>query len=257
MTKRYGGIDLSGQRILVTGAAQGIGHGLAQTFADWGADVALADLDQVKVDAASHTAAVHAQGRILGLEMNVTDESSVAAAFDRVCLEWDCIDLLVNSAGVLSVANVAEMPLSEWSRIMNVNATGVFLASRAMVQRLQAARRPGSIVSLASIAGKRGDPGLAHYSASKFAVVGFTQALAREVGLHDITVNAICPGVVKTGMIETLEKSTEMSSDAWVSKQAINRPQTPADIAFAAAFLHLSRAITGQSINVDGGSVFN
>lgn len=257
MTDKAARIDLSGQRILVTGAAQGIGYGMALSFADWGADVVLTDLDQAAVDKARNAAASRADGRFLGLAMNVMDENSVVAVFDRVWRDWNSIDLLVNCAGVLSVENVADMTLAEWNRVMTVNATGVFVASREMVRRLRAAGSPGSVVSLASIAGKRGDPGLAHYSASKFAVVGFTQALAREVGAYDITVNAICPGVVRTRMIETLEKGSEVSSERWVAQQAIRRPQTPEDIAFATAFLHLSRAVTGQSINVDGGSVFN
>ena len=108
-----------------------------------------------------------------------------------------------------------------------------------------------------SIAGKVGEPGLAHYAASKFAVVGFTQALAREIACHDITVNAVCPGVVATPMIDELAKGWGMSIEAMVGKQAIHRAQTPDEVAAAVMFLHANRSITGQALNVDGGTVFS
>ena len=251
-----GRFDLSGQRVFVTGAAQGIGLGVAAAFVDWGAHVALADLQSHKVDAAVDALTKDAAGRVMGAALDVTDEASVTAALGAVWDAWGGIDLTVNCAGLLSVAQVATLELSEWRRVMEVNATGVFLVSREAVRRMQAAGRPGSIVSLASIAGKRGDPGLAHYSASKFAVVGFTQALAREVGGSDIMVNAICPGVVETQMIADLAAGSGADTGEWIAHQAIPRAQTPHDIAFAVGFLHLSRAITGQALLVDGGTLF-
>lgn len=249
--------DLSGHRVLITGAAQGIGYGIAECFLDWGASVALADLKADRVETARATLAGEAGARVVAAPLDVTDETSVSAAFGSLWRDWGGVDLTVNCAGILSVANVADLTLSDWRRVMDVNATGVFVVSREAVRRMLAAGQPGSIVSLASIAGKRGDPRLAHYSASKFAVVGFTQALAREVGGNDITVNAICPGVVKTQMIADLASGSGTDTDDWITHQAIPRAQTPADIAFAAGFLHLSRAVTGQSLLVDGGTLFS
>lgn len=249
--------ELAGHSILVTGAAQGIGHGISETFLEWGAQVSLADLDADKVAQSSRNLSAHYGEHVAGIGMDVTDEASVATGLDESWSRFGKLDLVVNCAGILTYSKVAEMTLAAWERTLRINSTGVFLVSRRFVQRLQQEKRQGSIVSLSSIAGKRGDPGLAHYSASKFAVIGFTQALAREVGDDDITVNAICPGVVRTAMIDTLARKTGTSSDAWIEQQAIKRAQTPRDIAFAAAFLHLSRAVTGQSLVVDGGSVFS
>jgi meso-butanediol dehydrogenase/(S,S)-butanediol dehydrogenase/diacetyl reductase len=163
----------------------------------------------------------------------------------------------VNNAGVLSVRPVLEMELSEWRRILDVNATGTFLVSRKAARLMVAGGKGGSIVSVASIAGKQGDALLAHYSASKFAVVGFTQALARELGIHGITVNAICPGVVETQMIQDFSTGSAKPVQQMVEAQVLKRPQTPREIAMAVAFLHANRAVTGQAINVDGGSLFH
>lgn len=189
--------------------------------------------------------------------VDVTDEAAVEAGVEAASAALGGIDLLVNNAGVLSVSPVVDLQLSEWRRILEVNATGVFLTSRAMVRALLRDRRGGSIVNIASIGGKRGDPGIAHYAASKFAVIGFTQALAREVAGNDILVNAVCPGVVETQMIADMATQARVSPTDWIRNQSIQRSQTPRDIAFAAAFLHRSRAMTGQAINVDGGTVFN
>jgi meso-butanediol dehydrogenase/(S,S)-butanediol dehydrogenase/diacetyl reductase len=249
-------IALEGQRVLITGAARGLGRGMAEVFAAWGASVGIADLDAAGATEAlaplRRTGAAFWAGA-----MDVTDPQSVARGVDACWEALGGIDLLVNNAGILTVANVVDLDPAEWRRVMEVNATGVFLVSQAVVRRLIVARRPGSVVSIASIAGRRGDPGLAHYSASKFAVIGFTQALAREVATHDITVNAVCPGVVRTAMIDTLARGASVAVEDWISKQTIRRSQTPDDIALAAAFLHCSRAVTGQAVNVDGGSIFS
>jgi meso-butanediol dehydrogenase/(S,S)-butanediol dehydrogenase/diacetyl reductase len=149
------------------------------------------------------------------------------------------------------------MDAGEWRRVLEVNATGTFLASRAVARRLVVEGRPGSIVSIASIAGKRGDPQLAHYSASKFAIVGLTQALARELAEHDVTVNAVCPGLVETQMIEQVAAGWNTSVERMLDAQAIHRPQTADEIADAVAFLHRNRSVTGQAINVDGGTIFD
>jgi NAD(P)-dependent dehydrogenase (short-subunit alcohol dehydrogenase family) len=149
------------------------------------------------------------------------------------------------------------MELTEWRQVLEVNITGTFLISRKAARLMIAARTQGSIVSISSIAGKVGDPLLAHYSASKFAVIGFTQALARELGTYGITVNAICPGVVETQMIRDLSVGSATPVEHMLQAQAIKRPQTPREIAMTIALLYLNRAMTGQSINVDGGSVFH
>ena len=239
-------LDLAGLRVLVTGAGRGLGLGVATALARWGARVGVADITLAAPDFAAWSGT-----------MDVTDEAAVATG---VAACWDAlggIDLLVNNAGVLFVSTVADMAAAEWRRVMEVNATGTFLVSQAVVRRMIAHDRGGSIVSVASIAGKRGDPGLAHYSASKFAVIGFTQALAREVGRHGIRVNAVCPGVVETAMIDDLAAQSGVSVSDWLERQAIPRSQTPEEIGWVVASLHGATAVTGQAINVDGGTLFH
>ncbi len=251
-----GRIDLSGQRILVTGAGRGLGRGMAEAFSSWGASVGVADLAPEGV-AETLERIRRPDAQFWAGTLDVTDEASVADTVERCSAGLGGIDLLINNAGVLSVSSVTDLTLAEWRRVMDVNATGVFLMSRAVVRYMIAAQQPGSVVSISSIAGKRGDPGLAHYSASKFAVVGFTQALAREVARHGILVNALCPGVVETPMIADLSRAASVPVAQWLGHQAIGRSQTPEDIAFAAAFLHRSRAVTGQALNIDGGTLFH
>jgi NAD(P)-dependent dehydrogenase (short-subunit alcohol dehydrogenase family) len=149
------------------------------------------------------------------------------------------------------------MELTEWRRVLDVNATGTFLTARAVAKHMIKAGTAGSIVPVASVGGKLGTPMLAHYNASKFAVIGLTQVLAKELGPHGITVNAVCPGVVETEMIAQLAESRNEPLTEMLRKQIVQRPQTPAEIALAIAHLHLNRAITGQAVNVDGGTIFH
>jgi meso-butanediol dehydrogenase/(S,S)-butanediol dehydrogenase/diacetyl reductase len=198
-----------------------------------------------------------AGGRAWSSPMDVTDEGEVDSAISWAADTLGGIDLVINAAGVLSVAPVVDLEAREWRRVLEVNATGAFLVSRAAARIMIEAARPASIVSIASIAGKIGEPGLAHYAASKFALVGFTQALARELAPHGITVNAVCPGVVATPMLEQLSTQWRVSIEAMLAQQAIRRPQSAEDIAMTIVFLHSNRSVTGQAINVDGGTVFS
>lgn len=241
---------------MVTGAAGGLGRGIALGLAARGAAVVAVDID---ADGTAQTARMieDAGGRAWSRRLDVTDEAEVSSAVGWAADRLGGLDLMVNSAGVLSVAPVVELAAREWRRVLEVNATGVFLVSRAAARIMIAQARPASIVSVASIAAKIGEPGLAHYAASKFALIGFTQALARELAPHEITVNAVCPGVVATAMIDELSSKWHVSIAEMVAQQAIRRPQSPEDIVMAIAFLHASRSVTGQAINVDGGTVFS
>jgi meso-butanediol dehydrogenase/(S,S)-butanediol dehydrogenase/diacetyl reductase len=242
--------------VVVTGAGQGLGRGIALALAARGGRVVALD---VNADGAAETARMieDAGGSARSSRMDVTDEGEVGSAIGWAADRLDGLDLVINGAGVLSVAPVVDLEAREWRRVLEVNATGAFLVSRAAARLMIEAARPASIVSIASIAGKIGEPGLAHYAASKFALVGFTQALARELAPHDITVNAVCPGVVATPMIEELSSQWHVSVEGMLAQQAIRRPQSTEDIAMAIAFLHACRSVTGQAINVDGGTVFS
>ncbi len=247
--------ELDGAAAAVTGAGRGLGRGIALSLAARGARVAALDVDAGSVQETARLIQ-RAGGTSSAARMDVTDEAEVQAGIAWAAGQLSGLDLVVNGAGVLSVAHVVDLEAAEWRRVLEVNVTGAFLVSRAAARIMITAARPASIISIASVAGKTGEPGLAHYAASKFALVGFTQALARELAPHQITVNAVCPGVVLTPMIDQLADKWQMSIDDLLDTQAIHRPQTPDDIALAIAFLHASRSVTGQAINVDGGTVF-
>lgn len=254
--------SLVGKVALVTGAGRGIGQGIALSLAKAGADLVLADYDiRIAEEAA---AAVRALGRrAVALQVDVGQPDSVQAMIEQVREHFGRLDVAVNNAGVVSLGKVAELPVSEWDRIMNINARGVFLCCQAEL-RLMREHNFGRIINLASIAGKVGFPDLSHYSASKFAVIGFSNAFAKEVAREGITVNALCPGVVGTGMWRGEEglsgrwaEPGETEEQSWERHQVALLPQgeaqTVEDMGQLAVYLACAPHVTGQAIAVDGG----
>ena len=248
--------DFAGQGTLVTGAGRGIGRGIAEALAGWGARVAVTDIDGD--NAAATMAAIEAAGgEGFHRALDVTDAAAMAGVAAKCDDPFGGIDLLVANASVLSVIPVVDLDPGEWRRVLDVNATGAFIAAQAVARLMIGRARPASIVCMASISGKKGTCGLAHYTASKFAVVGLTQCLAMELAEHDILVNAICPGIVETDMVAKMSREADVPVSQWIGGQLIKQPQIPADIARMVAYMHCSRAITGQAIYVDGGKVFH
>lgn len=249
---------LAGRTALVTGAATGIGAAIAAALAGAGARVAVTDRD---AEAAARLAASlpHATAHAL----DVTDAMATEAAFDAAEEALGRIDLVCANAGVSTMARVTDLTEAEWDANMAVNAKGVFLTNREAVRRWLARGTKGVIVNTASLAAKVGAPLLAHYSASKFAVVGFTQALAREVAASGIRANCVCPGFVRTGMqarevlweAELTSRTPEAVLGAYIAQTPLGRIEVADDVAGAVVFLasDLSRFMTGQALNVDGG----
>jgi meso-butanediol dehydrogenase/(S,S)-butanediol dehydrogenase/diacetyl reductase len=252
---------LAGQVAIVTGSAQGIGAGIATTLGHCGATVVIADLNGDK--AAEQAKELGNLGiTAIGVEHDVTDTASSDALVQTVTAEFGRIDVLVNNAGISGRVPLAEMDDRAWDLMIGVNLTGVQRTTRAVVPIMQA-QRSGSIVSISSVVGRSGKANMTHYSASKFGVVGFTQALAHELAPYAVRVNAICPGIVRTAMwdaelaeiVEATGVTTEEAWDGALTTVPLRRPQTPEDIGYAAAFLssHIGANITGQALNVDGG----
>jgi meso-butanediol dehydrogenase / (S,S)-butanediol dehydrogenase / diacetyl reductase len=249
---------LAGKRALVTGAASGIGRAIVRALAGAGARIAVTD----KNDAAAEALAHDTEGAIAAA-LDVASAAETAKVFDQVFAAFGGLDILCANAGISTMNPVTELTEAEWDSNMTVNAKGVFLSNQAAVRRWLAAKAPGVIVNTASLAGKIGAPFLAHYSASKFAVVGFTQALAREVSKDDIRVNCVCPGFVRTSMQEReiawegklRGMTTEAVRAEYVSLTPLARIQEPEDVADIVLFLasDLSRFLTGEAVNASGG----
>jgi meso-butanediol dehydrogenase / (S,S)-butanediol dehydrogenase / diacetyl reductase len=268
-------MTLTNKVALVTGGGRGIGRGIALALAQAGADVAIAEVERIDsaaqqyraatlsgVQAAEQTVAdVRTQGRRgLAIPADVTKWSDVTAMVEATVQHFGGLDVLVCNAGVVHVSPVEKLSEEAFDLTLAVNVKGVFLSCKAAIPALK--QRPGaSIINIASVAGKNGAPGMAHYCASKFAVVGFTNSLAKELARHGIRANAICPGILRTQMWEYLAEEfrgpNEDKEVAWrrytQTLIPLGRPQTPEDIGQLAVFLASASNVTGQAINVDGG----
>lgn len=244
--------DLSGQTAIVTGAARGIGEAIAQRLAEAGAAVVVADID---LEGARRTASSIGErtGREAhALYMDVTRVGSVNAGVAEVLERLGRIDILVNNAGIAGrAAPLWEQTDEDWQRVMAVNLTGVFLCCRAVIEPMRR-RRYGRIVNIASIAGKEGNPNMSAYSAAKAGVIGFTKALAKEVALEGICVNAVTPAVVQTPILEQL---TPEQVAYMTSRIPMRRPGTPEEIAAVVHFLSSPDCsfVTGQVYDASGG----
>lgn len=264
---------------VVTGAGRvaGIGRAVAEHLVRAGHRVVLTDLGEragaVAADVPGATeleqtvASLAPLGDVTAYACDVRDEDAVEGLFDAVLASHGRVDVLVNNAGLSAgLRPVVDLSLAEWQLNVDVMATGVFLCSRAAARRMVAAGRGGRIVTVASQAGKTGIPELAAYSSAKFAAIGFTQALALELGAHGITVNAVCPGTIDTPLNEV----DGGIYDVYATRAGLERQEykrrivrhipagrlgTPDDVAAAVAFLVSDAAafITGEALNVTGG----
>ena len=263
-------MDVTDLVAVVTGGGRGIGRGIVLALARNGADVVIADID---MESAAATAAEAADlgSRSRTVEMDVTEQESVDAAVQDALDHFGRIDVLANNAGVVSApgwTGRVDENEADWDIVYEVNVKGVARVTNAVSPGMKE-RRFGKIINIASVAGRRGNPGLSAYSASKAACISVTQASALDLAPYNINVNVICPGLLWTPMWDVLatrqialfeDASARTPREQFESMVArstpLGREQTPEDIGNLAAFLSSQHArnITGQAINVNGGS---
>jgi NAD(P)-dependent dehydrogenase (short-subunit alcohol dehydrogenase family) len=246
-----------GLSVVVTGGAHGIGRASALRFAAEGANVAVLDVRPGEgEEVAAECARAGGEGRYY--HCDVTDPGSVAEAVRRVVADLDAIDVLHANAGRLRAGTVLETDLGEWTRILSVNVTGMYLIIRETVPVMQKGGG-GAIVTTGSISGLFGEPALTAYTASKAAVVNMTRSLAVDFAGSRIRVNCVCPGWVDTGFNDPQFEHDQMTAEdiaALIDRTVPMRRQgEPAEMAAAVAFLASADAsyITGQTLVVDGG----
>ena len=242
---------IKGKVAIVTGAAAGIGAGVGRLFAAEGAHVFLVDLDGAGVKKVA--ADVQAEGgSAFGFEANARDREAMAKVVEDAITRFGRIDVLINNAGIYPRQPFLEMTEEHWDTMQDVNMKSVFHCSKLVMPHM-VRQRAGAIVNIASVTFFTGLAPLTHYVASKGAIIGFTRALAREMGEHNVHVNCITPGAIETeGERKLMSKE---QSDTFMAVQSLKRRIGPLDVARVCLFLssELSDAMTGQTLNVDGG----
>ena len=239
--------------VIVTGAAAGIGAGVARLFAAEGAHVFLVDVDGPQVKHVA-TKLQEEGGSTFAFEADVRDRAAMASVVADAVSRFGRIDTLVNNAGVYPRQAFLEMTEDQWDAIQDINLKSVFHCTKLVLPHM-IRQRSGAIINISSVTFFLGLKNLTHYIASKGAIVGFTRALAREIGEHDVRVNCITPGAVETeGERKIVSKE---QADGVMELQSLKRRISPLDIARVCLFLAspLSGGMTGQTLNVDGGWV--
>ena len=247
MTKRFGQ-----KKVLVTGAAVGLGLAIAQRFLDEGARVALTDLRREAVEGAVSALNADAE-QIAALAFDVRNAEAVTAGLAAAWDRFDGLDILINNAGIYPAHGVLEMDEADWDAVLETNLKGPFLVSQAFARRLVEQERPGAIVNITSGSAHRARFGAAHYSASKAGLEMLTRSLALELARNYIRVNAVSPSFIDTQ--SPLSPTTADYADAIQATRPWPRHGTPEDIAQAVAYLCSDEAewITGTTLRVDGG----
>lgn len=247
-------MTLNGEIALVTGASRGIGQAIALELGRRGATV---------LGTATTPAGAEAVGRLLadndirgrGYVLDVTSNASIEAVLTEATQAFGAPTILVNNAGITRDNLLLRMSEEEWDAILDTNLKSVYRMTKAVLRGMTKARK-GRIISIGSVVGATGNPGQANYAAAKAGLVGFTKALAREVGSRNITVNAVAPGFIETDMTRAL---SEPQRQALLEQIPLGRLGTPGDVAQAVAFLASPQAgyITGATLHVNGGMYMN
>lgn len=251
-------MKLAGKVALVTGAARGIGRGIAEVFAEEGADVAVNDIEITAEGAESVVSWIRSKGRrSIAVKANVSDRAAVEAMFEKVWEELGPIDILVNNAGVETIVPFLELTDEQWEYVTDVNLRGPWLCSQVFCRHVVAAGRKGNIVNIGSIQAAKILPGRTHYAPSKLAIEALTRNTSAEMTPRGIRVNCVHPGFIATDMTAWIVKNPDILP-AVVAQISVGRPGQPRDIGKVVAFFasEESEYVTGESIHVDGGWIF-
>ncbi len=247
-------IDLKGKTVAITGASQGIGKAIAEVFAESGANLILLSRNEEKLKANSQK--LKAEYHIL----DVSNQEQVKKIFNEI----ESVDILVNNAGIFFTSSVIDMDTSKWKELLDINLNGAMYCTKAVLPKMTN-NKYGKIINISSTSGKHGEAFSSAYNASKFALIGFTQAVALEAARSNITVNAICPGWTETQMAEDILHDEKYASLTGIPKEElkmtsleavpIGRYVHPKEVGYLALYLasEYANAITGQSINICGG----
>ena len=255
---------LEGKVAIITGAASGIGRGMAQRFASEGAKVVIADLEQARPESAAAEIAAATRGQLLGLVTDVTNEDSVEKAVARTIREYGGVDILCSNAGNQIIGGVHELAFSDWKKIMAVHLDGAFLTTRACLRHMYNAGRGGSIIYTGSVHSKLASLLKAPYVTAKHGILGLCRAVAKEGAPYGVRAHVICPGFARTPLVEKqipeqakiLNISEQDVVEKVMLKDTVDKQFTSTDeIAETAVFLAEQKtlALTGQSILLTHG----
>ena len=244
---------LRGKRALVTGAARGIGRGIAEVFAREGADVAINDVDLAQAEEVAHSIAANGR-QAIAIKADVSKRAEVEPMFDRAWSTLGPLDILVNNAGIETIIPFLELTDEQWTRLVDVDLRGPWLCSQVFCRRAIAEHRTGSIVNIGSIQAAKVLPGRTHYAPAKLALAALTRNMSAEVTPQGIRVNCIHPGLIDTPMTEWVMKDKDILP-LILAQISVGRAGEPREIGQVAAFLASDDAsyLTGQSFFVDGG----
>jgi len=253
---------LQGKNAIVTGAYQGIGKEIASKFVKEGANVLLIDINEKIIETAQELQTLNGNSKIVAIQKNLANISLLSEIIEEIKHHFDKIDILVNNAGIYRTENIADITEDSWDQVFTINLKTAFFLSKEIVE-LMKENESGCILNLSSVAGKKGRPYGAHYAASKAAVISITKSFAEAYGKYGIRTNALCPGIIRTSMIESIihnrsaleNKTTDEIEQQYLEKIPLNKLGTPDDVGQFAAVIcsDYSSYINGQAINVCGG----
>jgi NAD(P)-dependent dehydrogenase (short-subunit alcohol dehydrogenase family) len=255
----------AGHTVIVTGAARGLGRGIAEAFIDEGASVLLADINEQLLKRTVAELSPDGRDVARAVAVNVADSADIERMVE-VALQWrGQVDHLVNNAGIVRIASLISTSDSDWDQVIDVNLKGVFMGMRAVLPHM-VKRESGSVVNIASQAGKRGNQFISPYCASKAGVISLTQTAALEVAPH-VRVNCVCPGFINTELQEEeydivaaiTGEDRETIKAGWLAEMPLGRFQQVGDVADSVLFLSSSAAsqTTGEALNISGGMVMD